>query len=494
MFTRQAPITEQSAVTLAAAIRAGVLSAREVIDAHIEVLERVNRAVNAVVVARYDAARLEADRADALIAGASAAELPPLLGVPLTVKESVAVAGLPNTAGVVARRGITATHNATVVQRLVDAGAIILGLTNTSEACMWTETRNRVYGRTNNAYDQRRSAGGSSGGEGAAIGSGATPIGLGTDTLGSIRIPALCNGVFGHRPSTGLVPLTGSWPPPYGVAKMCVNGPLARRAEDLMPVLRIMAGPDGVDPLVHPMELPDPDRALLRGVRVTLIEEAFLPGAARQMLRARDRAAAALETAGARIEYRSLKSLRSIGFLTTVVLAEETGRRFADVMNEQGARPLALRELCAPRGNHTAPMRALVIGEKFESLLPKRLVRQLVQNAHAIENAMGEAIGDGLVLHPTTASVAPRHGTTTGQPWHANGVAAFSLAGLPVTQVPLGFAPNGLPLGVQVAGRLGHDHLTIAAAVELERAFGGWIPPHRTRANAIEARTAEVRN
>jgi fatty acid amide hydrolase 2 len=163
--------------------------------------------------------------------------------VPFTIKESLAVAGLPNTAGVVARKHIRPTVHATVVQRILDSGAITLGLTNTSEGCMWIETVDRVYGRTANAYHRGRIAGGSSGGEGAVIGSGASPFGIATDTLGSIRVPAFCNGVFGHRPSTGLLPLTGAWPPPHGVARMCSNGVLARRAEDLAPLLQSWQAP-----------------------------------------------------------------------------------------------------------------------------------------------------------------------------------------------------------------------------------------------------------
>src|SRR5690606_11933987 len=123
--------------------------------------------------------------------------LPPLLGVPCTIKESIAIAGMPNCAGVLARRDVRATTTAPVAQRVLDAGAIVLGLTNISEACLWIEADNRVYGRTRNPYDLDRIAGGSSGGEGAAIGSGGSPFGLGSDVCGSIRGPAFFNGVFG---------------------------------------------------------------------------------------------------------------------------------------------------------------------------------------------------------------------------------------------------------------------------------------------------------
>jgi len=193
---------QASAIEIAAGIRAGRVSARAVVDAHIELLERVNPAINAVVVPRYEEARAEAEAADALVAAAGdGEELPPLLGAPCTIKESIAVAGMPNCAGVLARRELRAETTAPVAQRLIDAGAVVLGLTNTSEVCLWIESDNRVYGRTRNAYDPERIAGGSSGGEGAAIGAGGSPFGLGSDVGGSIRGPAFFNGVFGHKRS-----------------------------------------------------------------------------------------------------------------------------------------------------------------------------------------------------------------------------------------------------------------------------------------------------
>lgn len=469
-------IIEQSAVELAAAIRAGRYSARQVVEAHIQRLARVNPVLNAVVVETFERARAQADIADRRLTASGGEELPTLLGVPFTVKESLAVVGLPNTAGVVARKHIRPSANSTVVQRILDAGAILLGLTNTSEGCMWVESVNRVYGRTVNAYHRKHIAGGSSGGEGAAIGSGGSPFGIATDTLGSIRIPAFCNGVFGHRPSTGLLPLTGAWPPPHGVARMCSNGPLARRAEDLMPLLKIMAGPDGVDPLIAQMPLREP-AADFDGVRVVLIDGAFLPGTAREVLRARDRAAAVLADAGARIERVEMKSLRRAGMFAAVHLAEEVGVSFGATMRGQGARPLHMGELIAPCGDHTAAMRLLVLGELLEARLPRPVVRRILGATREMVAAVTALAGDGLVLHPTMSTVAPRHGTTTGRSWRTNAVAPFSLAGLPVTQVPLGLGRAGLPHGVQVVGGLGNDHLTIGAALLLEKAAGGWVVP-----------------
>ena len=253
-------LTERSATQLAAAIRARELTAREVVDAHIALIERRNPSINAVVATRFDAARAEADAADErLESRRGRKDPPPLLGVPCTIKESFALAGMPHTSGSVNRRERIADESATAVTRLMEAGAIPLGVTNTSELTLWIESENRVWGRTDNAYDPTRTAGGSSGGEGASIGSGFAPIGLGTDIGGSIRLPAFFNGVFGHKPSGAVVPHTGHYPAPNERGSFLLGtGPLARCAEDLMPALRAIAGPDGIDPSVRAVELGDP--------------------------------------------------------------------------------------------------------------------------------------------------------------------------------------------------------------------------------------------
>ena len=195
-------ITERSATDLARAIRRGELSASEVVEAHIARHVTWATRVNAIVADRFDVARREAAAADEQITAAAPDDaLPPLLGVPFTVKESIALTGMPQSTGLVAREGFRSTETAPVPQRLIDAGAIPLGVTNTSELTMWIESENRLYGRTNNPYDATRTAGGSSGGEGAAVGCGGSPFGIGSDIAGSLRIPAFFCGVFAHKPS-----------------------------------------------------------------------------------------------------------------------------------------------------------------------------------------------------------------------------------------------------------------------------------------------------
>ena len=176
--------------------------------------------------------------------------------MPCTIKENFAFVGTPQASGLLARAHIINDHDAPAVARLRAAGAIPLGVTNTSELCMWMESFNKVYGITNNPYDPTRTVGGSSGGEGAIIGSGASPFGLGADVGGSIRMPAFFNGVFGHKPSPLLIPNDGQYPAATGEAdRILGTGPLCRRAEDLELLVRVLAGdqahrlrdPAGVD-------------------------------------------------------------------------------------------------------------------------------------------------------------------------------------------------------------------------------------------------------
>jgi fatty acid amide hydrolase 2 len=476
-------ILTQSAAALAAAIRDGGVTSRRVVQAHIDRLEQTQPATNAIVFDRYDAALGEADAADTRVAQAreagSTAQLPPLLGVPCTVKESFELVGMPNTAGVLHRRDLRSTTTAPPVQRLIDAGAIPLGVTNISELTLWIESNNRVYGRASSAYDKRRTAGGSSGGEGAAVGSGGAPFGIGTDIAGSIRVPAFFNGVFGHKPTHGLVPNTGQWPHAEGsAAELLTAGPLTRRAEDLMPLLRLIAGPDGVDGNVHSAELGDPQQVDLSGLPVMVANDASFFAASRELIAARERAAGALAALGAEVREVSLKPLRKALPLLLAALSEAGGDSLLEMLTPQGAPTMTFGEvLRTRRARHTWPTIWLLGGEALLGSGSTRLTRRQLAAARALVGWFDEIVGDGVLLHPTHSHVAPRHGTTVMRPWSVQPTAIFNLTHSPVTQVPLGLNNRGLPLGVQVVGRTNRDHVTIAVAEALERVFGGWVPP-----------------
>ena len=470
-------------------IRSGEVSSEEVVEAHIERIEAVNPRVNAVVADRFEAARGEARAADerrarqAHQADRQPDSLPPLLGVPCTVKESIAVAGMPQSAGLVSRAQRVAAEDAPAVARLRAAGAIPLGVTNTSEVTFFPSASNRVYGRTRNAYDPDRIPGGSSGGEGAIIGAGGSPFGIGTDIGGSIRIPAFCNGVFGHKPTGGLVPGTGQYPQYTGrMQRFNTTGPLARRAEDLMPLLRILAGPDGADDQCTAMALGDPAALDLAALRVIVVEgNARFSPVEGELRIAQQHAAYALAQRGARVEMRVLPRLRDALEIYLGTLHEAGGADIAAALGE-GERVALWRELARSlvgRSPHTTPVLITALFERLGRFAPRRLARyaSLGREVRAeLEALLGD---DGVLLHPSARSLPPRLEREFVALFTFAYTALFNGLELPATQVPLGLGEQGLPLGIQVAAARGCDHLTIAVAQALEESHGGWLPPGR---------------
>ncbi|TVS17293.1 MAG: indole acetimide hydrolase [Gammaproteobacteria bacterium] len=237
---------QRTASELAALIRSGEVSSREVVEAHLERIEAVNGRVNAVTRVLAESARAAADAADASEAKG------PLHGVPFTIKENIDFEGTPTTQGVPALADAISPVDAPVVERMKRAGAIALGRTNLPEFGLRISTTNPLHGRTLNPWDADRVAGGSSGGEGAALATGMTPIGLGNDIGGSLRNPAYCNGIASLKPSTGRIPHYMALPPQDGgmaVQAMLVEGPMARSVADLRLALTILAGRDIRDPV-----------------------------------------------------------------------------------------------------------------------------------------------------------------------------------------------------------------------------------------------------
>lgn len=474
------PLLLASASTLARMIREREVTSVEVVEAHISRMERVNPRLNALVRDRFGDARAEARRADDAVARGE--PLPPLHGVPCTIKECFAFTGMPNSSGLVARRDVIAQSDAPAVARLRAAGAIPLGVTNVSELCMWMESDNRVYGRSRNPYDPRRTVGGSSGGEGAVIGAGASPFGLGSDVGGSIRMPAFFNGVFGHKPSPGIVPSTGQYPAAHGKAWSYVTtGPLCRRAEDLLPLLRVMAGHDDTDESFRDgvTELRDPALVDIASLRVFDTAGLTLIPPSRDLRDAQKRAARALELRGATVREAHFPELSRAVEIWSSMLTSAGGATFAELLGD-GVEINRLREALrylTGRSPYTLPSLGLAILEKLAKSSPTQLAF-FVEAGLALKAQLESLLGtDGVLLFPSHTRPAPRHGTPLLPPiqWIYTGI--FNVLEFAVTQVPLGLDARGLPLGIQVAAPRGQDHLTLAVAIELERSFGGWVPP-----------------
>jgi amidase len=429
-----AELTRTSATELAALIAERRASAGEVVEAHLRRIEDVNGTINAIVQVDGERALATARERDA------GPPTGPLHGVPFTVKDNIEAAGVEMAIGAPERAGVVPDADATVVARMRAAGAILLGKTNCPAYGGGIETDNEVYGLTRNPYDPERTVGGSSGGEAAAVAAGASPCGFGTDSGASVRLPAHFCGVAAHKPTSGLVPVTGVTDDEgqigaLGDARTQV-GPVARSVADLAVLLRVVAGPDARDGGVPPVPLGEPAAASLDGLRVaTFTEDDFFAADADTARTVAD-AAAALGEAGAAVE-----PARHPGGgheLTMEVWASYGGAIRSDDLYR------LLRRWDAYRGEMLAFL------ERFD-----------------------------LVLCPVFPGPARRHGDVkrAGEPDPTSFTTPFSLAGWPVATVRCGTSSGGLPIGVQVAAAPWRDDLALAAVLELERALGGWRPP-----------------
>ena len=473
-------LLDASVTDLVRQIRARQLSPVEVVDAHIARIEAVNPAINAVIAQRFAAARAEARAAEArVLAAADPADLPPLLGVPFTAKEYIAAEGMPLTGGVWSRRHVRADSDAETIRRLRAAGAILVGITNVPEGGLWMETYNDVYGRTLNPWDPARTCGGSSGGDGAIVAAGGVPFALGADVGGSIRIPAAFCGVVGHKPTGRLVPNTGFWPRAEGeLSAYLVCGPLARRVGDIMPILRVLAGPDGVDPVTRPWQLGDPAEVDLRGVTVYPVETNG-PRVRRVMRQAVRDAARALADRGATIgDLGELapRRLRRAFLIWSAMMSSAGGPSYSEILGDGAPLRVAreLAKLAVGRSHHTLPALAVVAAEKLTKIVPGK-VEAMVAAGRALQAELEELLGPrGVLLHPPYTRPAPRHYAPMLTPFDFVCTGLYNVLEFPATAVPVAVDRHGLPVAVQVIGRRGDDHLTLAVAGALEGAFGGW--------------------
>lgn len=461
-----------SAVELARAIRDREVTSAEVVDVHIRRIEEVNPLINAVVAQRFDQARTEAAAADKMAKGKRADR--PLHGVPCTIKEFFAVEGMPWTAGLRARAGVIAERDATVVARLKRAGAIVLGVTNGPEGGLWYETNNLLYGRTSNPWDLHRTPGGSSGGEGAILAAGGSPFGLGSDTGGSIRIPAALCGIAGHKPTGGLVPATGHFPHPPSGTPIMSCGPMARDVGDLPLLLKLIAGPDGEDEQVGGWTLGDPDAVDLSEVVVHTV-----PGNGRAFVRAE--VGAAVKAAGAMLADRGAQaaelSAPDLGRSLEIWAAKlgEVADRYDHVVGDGKPVPVYRELLKWPlgRSNHTASVLLILALERLLDALPGKQAELAPLAARLCDHLEAGLGPNGVMLHPVVSRTAPRHrGMLLQSPFDVSLTTAFNVTTLPVTVVPVGRDSRGLPIGVQVVARRGNDHLCLAVGAALQDAFG----------------------
>lgn len=472
---------EWTAFEQAEAIRAKEVSPVELVEEGIRRIEEVNLLVNAVVERRFEEARREAKIKEA--EAMRSEDLPPLHGVPFSLKETFAMRQMSHSAGFVARQHVRAQQHSDVVERLLSAGAIPLCVTNVPELAMWMDTDNRLTGQTRNPYHPNRIAGGSSGGEGALIGAGTVAFGIGSDVGGSIRLPSYFCGIYGHKPTGGLISLRGHFPAAEGaLARYCVAGPMARSARDLLGVLEILARPNPHKPHALPQPEGPPEQVSFRGRKVLFCEDLGIPlleptREVRQTLR---RASRFFADQGAQIEPWSSPRLRSAIPIWAAMINQANQTPFHKMLGYPKPRQLwgAWLRLLLGRSPHTVPS-LLTATMELLTQTSQTQTEQLARKGRVLQQELKEALGpNGILLLPTYPRVSPPQKTAIWlYPFHWIYSGLVNVLEFPSTSVPFGLNRSGLPLGLQIVAPHHRDDLCIAGALALDQHTGGWIPP-----------------
>jgi len=456
-----------SATKQAALIRNRELSSVELIETHLSHISAANPSINAVVELLSGAALHQARVADdALARGHSSG---PLHGVPFSVKDSIEVEGTGCTAGTVGRAAAPlSTADATLVARLRQAGAIPIAKTNLPDLLFAFESDNLLFGRTNNPYDLTRTSGGSSGGEAALIAACGSPMGLGSDCAGSVRLPAAFCGIAAIKPTSGRLPRTGHFPPAGGwIEALWQIGPMARQIEDLILMMGVLAGPDDVDPAVADVPFSPLDERQLKGLRIAFhTDNGFCPATEEVAAVVRSAAGAlALDVAGAE---EARPSCVSVAYdLEMKLLGADGGdslRAYLAAIGSSRVHPLLtgwLDKLEAYRTDLAGFQSYWAEWDRYRSEMACFLRRY-----------------DAIVC-PAYPQPALPHGASIHDA-NFRGFSytmAYNLAGLPGVVLRCGESPAGLPIAIQIVARPWREDVALAIAARLEQAFGGWKAP-----------------
>ena len=456
--------TFSSLTEIASAIRAGEVSASEMLEAHLARIDEVNPTLNAVVQLCAERAREEASAADAALARGD--DLGPLHGVPITLKDSHDTAGVVSTAGTLGRKEFVPESDSTVTARLRGAGAVLMGKTNTPELTLSGETDNLVYGQTRNPHNPERTCGGSSGGAAAIVASGGSPLDLGTDTGGSIRLPSHFSGLCGIKPTAGRVPRTGhiiSWRM-GAIEAWTTIGPMCRTVDDLAYVLPIISGPDGIDPFIHPVPLRDPADVDLSSLRIAWYSDVdgyLAPdGDTRAVL---DSALAALGERVASIEHDVPPLSEYVDMWPRVGGGDGRGW-VSRILEECGTTEAS--EFLLKGFDRIEPTATDVFTESLERQDQFRSeMLRYVQPYDA-------------VVAPVAARPAPEHGATYSEELRDMFYTGpYNIAGWPGTALRCGASSDGMPIGLQVLAAPWREDITLAVAKALETDLGGWQRP-----------------
>lgn len=479
-----------SATYLLANMKAGLISSSEVLETCIGRYQRHNPAINAIVATSFDHARRRAQQADE--ARARGQIWGPLHGLPMTIKESIEVAGMRCSSGSPSLASHVSVASANVTEALLGAGAIIFGKTNIPKFTQDMQSYNEVYGQTNNPWNLACVPGGSSGGSAAALAAGLSPVELGSDLGGSVRIPAHCCGVFSHKPSFGLVSTHGHVPPMPGMfsgayaddGDLGVIGPLARSADDLDLLLDIIAAPKVPDQIAYRLQLPSPRRERLQDFRIGIWFSDAMSPVDTQVSDVLSRFTDLLARAGARIS----EEHPDFGFPTS-------HRLFTQLLNAHASSGL-------PDAMYAAAQTRLARLDPADQSYPAQWVRgttlshrewiRLHHERLLLRQRWADYFGKfDLLLCPVlpVTAFAHDHGEMFGRTLDINGKACgyldsllswnglATVAYLPATVMPAGLAGNGMPVGVQIISPYLEDRTGIHFAKLASKLTGPWQPP-----------------
>jgi Asp-tRNA(Asn)/Glu-tRNA(Gln) amidotransferase A subunit family amidase len=477
-----------SIAEIAGGLRGNKFQALDVVEAHLKNIARLQPQLNAFTHIDEVGALAQARDADAV--RHSGAPIGPLHGVPITLKSSVDVAGWPCPAGSQLRRNYVPMVEAPLVSRLKSAGAIPLGNTNTPEYLMAYETDNALHGtnanRTSNPWNVEHSAGGSSGGEAAAIASGCSAGGVGSDGGGSIRVPAHFCGICGLKPTPGRVPATGHFPPSDGAFSwLGVVGPMARTVADVRALFEVLRGQDAGDALSAPVAPRILSSTDLPGMRIGLLEGAALGTQTLETSAAVQTAAKILALRGFDLEPLRISELPRALELWWFFFGPMVAHLFRDSIAAEDEPQLSaqFREYLEVAGADEGPtLDKLLVACVARDRARAAILRQM-DNVHVL-------------LSPVSAAPAFRHseGTWRGSSGYRETMRAsqwVNLVGFPAISVPIAFSAAGLPIGVQLIGRPHEEELLLEIAAALEEGRGVWpVPDGQTGKPSVPRETS----
>jgi amidase len=476
-----------TAVEMSAALRAKKISAVELAQHTIDRIERHDAKVNAVCVRDFDRGVDAARDADRALARG---ETRPLLGIPMTVKESFNVAGLPTTWGFPPQKDFIAQQDALAVARVKVAGGVLLGKTNVPVGLGDWQSYNEIYGTTNNPFDLGRTPGGSSGGSSAALAAGYGALSLGSDIGGSLRSPAHYCGIYAHKPTFALAPSRGHTPPPFPPLPLdrdlSVIGPMARGAADLALLLDVIAGPDELEAGVgYRLALPSPRHATLKGFRVLVLDDHPLLPVAADIRAAIERLAGQLSQAGATVARQSpllpdlaASSRLYFRLLLSFLAAVYPPELYASIQAKGAQLDANDTSLAAER------LRGAVLSHRDWIVADGGRARQRAQWRELFKSfdaVICPIMPTPAYPHDHSSDQEQRHIVIDGKnfPYVDQliwpGIA--TLPGLPATSIPVAMSEQGLPIGLQIVGPWLEDRTVLKLAELIEREFGGFVPP-----------------